>query len=248
MSWAATPWSTDLQEQWRHRTQASTWTFPSDWDSPACEAVCEALCEGKDFTPAAERLGRSRAAAGVSLAETLADVDVLAGLLLDPAAAEPLRRAVSLGWADGIQAPPVTVSDPLTGLVTAEYLKVRLGEVYQAAEVSGVPVSDSHAFVVVRMPGRSDDWVHGLPMILVADVMRTVFDGGRTHGRLGRSVAVVLAERDTVLARRARLLCTMIAAQMPSQPGDAVAIPSVWIENLPPTYSAALALMGELGR
>lgn len=247
MTWATTPWSTDLQSRWRDLTQASTWTFPSDWDSPAVEAVCEALCAGGDFQPAAERLGRTRAADGVSLAETLADVDVLASLV-DPAVVEPLRRAVSLGWADRIQAPPVTVSDPLTGLVTAEYLKVRLAEVYQASEVDGVSVSDSHAFVVVRLSGRSNSWVHGLPMILVADVMRTVFDGGRTHAQLGSSVAVVLTTRDAVLARRARLMCTMIASQAPTEVDNSVSIPSVWIENLPTTYRAALALIGELGR
>lgn len=247
MTWATSPWSTDLQSRWRDLTQASAWTFPSDWETPAVEALCEALCGGTDVRPAAQRLGQLRAAAGVSLAETLADVDVLAGLV-DPSLAEPLRRAVSLGWADRIQAPPVTVSDPLTGLVTPEYLRVRLAEVYQAAEVDGVPVPDSHALVLVQLSRRSGSWLQGLPMILVADVMRTVFDGGRTHAQLGPAVAAVLAPRDPMLARRARLMCTMIAAQAPAEGDDTATIPSVWIENLPPSYRAALDLIGELGR
>ena len=54
-----------------------------------------------------------------------------------PRYTDPLRRAVSLGWADRISAPPASVEDPLTGLTTPEYLRVRLGELYRAADVSG---------------------------------------------------------------------------------------------------------------
>ena len=76
---------------------------------------------------------RARAAAGASLGETLADVDGLT----DGAAGhrdEVLHRAVSLGWADRMMDPPITVFDPLTGLVSRDYLRTRLGEVYRAGD------------------------------------------------------------------------------------------------------------------
>ncbi|MTD14140.1 GGDEF domain-containing protein [Nakamurella sp. YIM 132087] len=240
--------SSELHDEWRLRTTSLAWTFPADWEDPAVEALCEAIDEGGNIWPAAERLGRARAAAGVSLAEALADIDVLA-TITDPRYTESLRRAVSLGWADRVTAPPAAVSDPLTGLVTPEYLKVRLAEIYRAAEVEGGAVPDSSALVVVRLDLTDrTGWQRVLPMILSADVMRSVFDGGRTLAQLGPSVAVVLTDRDAVLARRARLLATMIGSQLAVDPAASIPDPQVWIENLPPTYNSALDLLGELGR
>ena len=55
-------------------------------------------------------------------------------------------------------------------------------------------------------------------MILVADAMRQVFDGGQSLALLGESVAVVLCDRDVMLARRARLLCNFIDRQIDIDP------------------------------
>ncbi len=240
--------SNELRQQWKARASAYGWAFPSDWHVPAVDAVCDALTADADVWAAAERLGRDRAGAGVSLAEALVDVDGLA-TIAHARYTDPLRRAVCLGWADRISAPPSSVEDPLSGLATPEYLQVRLGEVYRAAEVSGGSVESDSALVVVRLDLEDQrGWQRTLPMILVADAMRQVFDGGQSLALLGESVAVVLCDRDAMLARRARLLCNFINHQIDVDPQVAIPGPSVWIETLPTRYGAAMDLIAELGR
>ena len=240
--------ATDLRHQWQAKAASFGWTFPSDWHDPAIEAVCDALAAGADVWDAAERLGRGRAAAGVSLAEALVDVDALA-TIVPGRYTDALRRAVSLGWADRVTVPAASVADPMTGLVTPEYLQVRLGEVYRAAEARAEPVSTSWALVVVRLDLAGHvGWQRTLPMILVADGLRRVFDGGQTLVLMGEAVAVALCERDLVLARRARLVRSMVTDAIERDPQIIVPGPAVWIENLPSTHSAARDLMTELGR
>ncbi len=245
---APTMTSNELRQDWQYRAGAYGWGFPDDWHVPAVEAVCEAILADADVWAAAERLGESRAAAGVPLAEALADVDSLAAMV-HPRYTDPLRRAVSLGWADRIIAPPSTVADPLTGLVTPEYLNLRLGEVYRAAEVTGEQLAAGWALVVVRLDllGHSG-WQRILPMILVADGLRRVFDGGESLALLADSVAVVLCRREPMLARRARLLCSMISDQIELDARLVIPAPSVWIETLPPGYAAARDLVADLSR
>lgn len=240
--------SSQLCREWNERSSAFGWAFPSDWHVPAVDAVCDAITADVDAWAAAERLGRTRAAAGVSLAETLVDIDGLAAVA-PGRYTEPLRRAVSLGWSDRIMAPPSTVADPLTGLVTSEYLRVRLGELYREAGVRGEPAGARSSLVVIRLDlnGHSG-WQRTLPMILVGEAMRTVFDGGQSLALLSDAVAVALSDRDAMLARRARLLCSMITEGIELDPGVAVPPPAVWIEALPQNYSTAVDLMVQLGR
>jgi len=201
-----------------------------------------------DVWAAAERLGRDRAAAGVSLAEALVDIDSLAAIT-HQRYTDPLRRAVSLGWADRITTPPSSVEDPLTGLATPEYLEVRLGEIYRAAGSSGGSEPLPWALVVVRLDlAGQRGWQRTLPMILVADAMRQVFDAGESLALLGQSVAAVLGEREASLSRRARVLSSFISAQLEIDPQILIPPPSVWIEALPTTYGAAIKLIAELGR
>jgi hypothetical protein len=238
--------STELRDEWEAKAAAYGWAFASDWHVPAVDAVCDAIAANADIWAAAERLGRSRAAAGVSLAETLADIDGLAAIV-HGRYTDALRRGVSLGWADSATAPPSNVADPLTGLLTAEYLRVRLGELYRAADVRGEQVPTSSALVVVRIQlDARKAWRRPLPMVLVGQEMRRLFDGGQTLAMLSETVAVALCERDEMLARRARLLCTMITDQIDEDPQVRVPAPSVWIETLPQRYGAALDLISEL--
>ncbi len=237
-----------LAREWEQRSAQAGWAFPSDWRVPAIDAVCDAICADEDVWAAADRLGRARAASGISLGETLADIDVLCALA--PAHyTSVLRRSVSLGWSDRITAPPSTVSNPITGLVTPEYAQVRLGELYRDAESRGARIADEIGLVVIRLDltGRTG-WARALPMILAADCMRTVFNGGQTLAQLGESVAIALAPRNTMLARRARLLASMIAAQVEGDPQAVIPAPHIWIENLPSGYNAGLDLLAELGR
>src|SRR4029077_1106027 len=212
------------------------------------EALCEACVRGDYLWPTAERLGSVRADAGVSLGETLADVDsltaVLPGLQTDV-----LHRAVSLGWADRMMAPPPPVFDPLTGLVSQDYLQTRMGEVYREADVSATNVSMTHALVVVRidLTGRTD-WDRITPLILSGDAMRTVFDGGQTLARLADHMAVALTERGPMLPRRAQLLAGMVSERLARADSSPNPGPRVWIEQLPDSLPAAVDLIGQLDR
>jgi len=240
--------STELRLQWEARASASGWAFPSDWHVAAVDAICEAVTVAADIWAAAERLGRERASAGVSLAEALVDIDSLA-TITHPRYTEPLRRAVSLGWADRITTPPSSVEDPLTGLATPQYLQVRLGEIYRAVDSSAEPAPFPWALIVVRLNLTGQQgWQRTLPMILIGDAMRQVFDTGQSLALLGESAAAVLSERDPQLARRARLLSSFITAQLNADPQIRVRPPSVWIEGLPTTHGGAIKLIAELGR
>ncbi len=238
--------STELQDLWFAHSSNTGWVFASDWHEPAIDALCEACLRGENLWPAAQRLGASRAAAGVSLGETLADVDgltaVLPGLPIDV-----LHRGVSLGWADRMMAPRPSVFDPLTGLVSQDYLRTRMGEVYRAADVAGTKVSATHAMVVVRvdLTGRSG-WDRITPLILSGDAMRTVFDGGQTLARLADHMAVVLTEREFRLARRAQLLTGLVTERLARPGRDPLPGPRVWIERLPDSLRAATDLVAQL--
>ncbi len=237
-----------LRTEWSNRSLSASWAFPSDWDSPAVDAVCEAIASDQDIFPAAERLGRVRAAAGVGLGESLADVDQLI-TLIRTRHAELLRRAVSLGWADRVVVAGAEISDPLTGLVTRDYLQLRVGEVYQSGAARATDVAADFALVVVRaeLVGRSI-WHRVLPMILVGETMRVVFDAGETLARLGEPMAVALVPRSPMLARRVQLFKRLLSTRTGADPDVHIAPPRVWIESLPGTYQAARALLSELGR
>jgi len=240
--------SAELQDRWFVQSSGGGWIFAGDWHETAVEALCEACVYGDNLWPAAERLGSARAAAGVSLGETLADIDGLT-TVLPGLPADVLQRAVSLGWADRMMAPEPSVLDPLTGLVSIDYLRTRIGEVYRAAEVAGHRVSADQALVVIKvdLTGRAG-WHRITPLILAGDALRTVFDGGQTLVRLADHMAVVLTARDPLLARRVQLLCGLVSERLTR--GHRVPSPGsrIWIEQLPDSLPAAIDLIGELGR
>jgi hypothetical protein len=240
--------SVELQDLWFVQSSGDGWIFAADWHEPAVEALCEACVQGHNLWPAAERLGGARADAGVSLGETLADVDGLT-TVLPGLPADVLHRAVSLGWADRMMAHVPAVLDPLTGLASIDYLRTRLGEIYRAGEVAGDRVSDGQALVVVRidLTGRTG-WDRITPLILVGDALRTVFDGGQSLAKLSDHMAVALTDRDPGLARRVQLLSGLAGQRLST--ADRLPSPSqrVWIERLPDSLPPAIDLIGELGR
>jgi hypothetical protein len=184
----------------------------------------------------------------VSLGETLADIDGLT-TVFPGLPADVLQRAVSLGWADRMMAPQPSVMDPLTGLVSIDYLRTRIGEIYRAGEVAGRRVSADHALVVIKLDlaGRAG-WQRITPLILAGDALRAVFDGGQTLVRLADHMAVVLTDRGPLLARRVQLLSGLVTQRLSSLRRVPTAGSRVWIEQLPDSLPAAIDLIGELGR
>ncbi|MEV0058057.1 hypothetical protein AB0H34_47170 [Saccharopolyspora shandongensis] len=203
-----------LRSRWRTASLAAGWPFPSDWASDAVEAVCAAVVAGDSLAESLADLGASRAEAGVGLAGTLQDLAALHavssgwhdGLVsADPdAVPTAMVRATALGWSDVVARMSVgrEVEDPLTGLTTAGYLRTRLHEVYRAARAEGRPAGNGHVLVTVSLGATGDDYPRMMAMVLIADALRTVFDGGETTSLLRSATAVVLAQRDRLLPAR----------------------------------------------
>ncbi|WP_370970693.1 GGDEF domain-containing protein [Amycolatopsis sp. cg9] len=254
-----------LRARWRTASLAAGWRFPSDWALPEVDAVCAAVM-AKGRVEAAETalagLARARAAAGAGLAETLADLAALHavldhgsdGFVSPDVDATPARllRTTALAWADVAtdQLVHTEVTDPLTGLPSAAYLRTRLYEVYRSAAARERTAAEEHVLLVVSLDLST---VAGFPrltgMILVADALRSVFDSGQSVASLGPSVVAALVPKDDrvgshgVALRRALNERLSVDAQL----ADA-GKPRVSAVRLPATHELACDLLAQLAR
>jgi hypothetical protein len=251
--WAAEPGLAGLREAWRQRSLASGWLAADDWHSEAVNAVVAATYgtgpgtgagtgtgtgagtgtgtgagTGK-LTLACARLGRSRAKAGIGIAETIDDLAalfaVLGGEQGEPAEPRgPDRRgsdpplhlvcSIAEGWAEeGLAQLSVGgCEDPLSGLATVPYLRTRLAEVYREAAYRGTSPAETHRLLVIGLPRRPDPWRRMALAIVVGHDLRTAFPGGETLSlaRPGPAIALVRARGDLPM-RYARLRRTIQA-------------------------------------
>jgi GGDEF domain-containing protein len=254
-----------LRARWRTASLAAGWRFPSDWALPEVDAVCAAVM-GRGRAEVAETalagLARARAAAGAGLSETLADLAALHAVLDRPddgfvtpdvdATPARLLRVTALAWADVAtdQLVHTEVTDPLTGLPTAAYLRTRLEEIYRGAARDERPAAEDQVLLVVSLDLSS---VAGFPrltgMILAADALRSVFDGGESVASLGPSVVGALVPKDENLAshgvslRRALNERLSVDAQL-----SEVGRPRVSAVRLPATHELACDLLARLAR
>ncbi|MGQ0838385.1 GGDEF domain-containing protein [Actinokineospora sp.] len=253
-----------LRARWRTASIAAGWRFPSDWGLPEVDDVCVSVVGGADLLTALSGLARARARAGAGLDETLADLAALHAVLTTPTeigglvSADPdatpakLLRVTAVAWADTAmgEVRAAETVETLTGLATGEYLRVRLGEVYRRAVRDGYCPSDRFVLLVVSVDlSRVAGWPRLMAMVLVADVLRQVFDGGESVAVLGPSVAVVLAEREGGLAERAADARGLIADRLAVDPElRSARRPEVRVERLPVTEAAALRLVHGVSR
>lgn len=255
-----------LRARWRTASIASGWRFPADWTVAEVDQVCEAVLAAggsdEDWEDALVRLGRARALAGSSLGETLQDVAALHAVLSGPehrdgmVSADPdalparLLRLTALAWSDVLvrQLAHSEASDGLTGLANAAYLRARLREVYREAAAAGVAARGRYVLVVVapELTGTSG-WSRLAAMVLLADVLRAVWDGGQTLATIGPNTMVVLAERDDRLSERVAATRWVAARRLAIDPQlRSIGPPSVWLETLPASHAAACRLVTEL--
>jgi hypothetical protein len=225
---------------------------------PEVDTVCRSALVKADLADPLADLGRARALSGAGLDETLMDVAALHAVLSDPRllAANPdavparLLRLTALAWADvsNEEIARCEVKESLTGLSTSGYLRTRLGEIYRQANRDEAPVC--HVLLTVGVDlSAVIGWSRLMAMVLAADVLRQVFDGGESLALLGPSVAVVLTERDNDLAHRSARARCMLAARLSVDP-DLHSLGSIELRlhELPATYDAACALVETLGR
>ena len=247
-----------LRARWRTASIAAGWRFPSDWALPEVDAVCASALVRADLADPLAELGRARATSGAGLDETLTDVAALHAVLSDPRllAANPdavparLLRLTALAWADvsNHEIARSEVREGLTGLSTSAYLRTRLGEIYRRAARDGAPVG--HVLLTVSIDlSEVIGWSRLMAMVLAADVLRQVFDGGESLALLGPSVAVVLTERDFELAARSLRARSLLAERLSVDPHLTTLGPiEVRLHRLPESHEAACGLVESLGR
>ncbi len=224
-----------LRDAWRRRSLTNGWLSADDWHTWAVDAVTEAAVSGagRDMILACGGLGRSRAEAGIGIAETIEDLAALFAALddaaLDDAALDdtvpPLRFVTSacVGWAEeGLtRHSQGGCEDPLTGLATVPYLRTRLAEIYREADQAGTSPARTHRLVVVELtrqagrPERPDPWHRMAQAILLGHDLRAAFPGGDTLcgnplSAAGNRAAIALVRaRDDLPARYANLRRTV---------------------------------------
>jgi GGDEF domain-containing protein len=163
-----------------------------------------------------------------------------------------LLRVTAVAWADAAldQLASTEVTDSLTGLPTSAYLRTRLGEVYrQAARRDRQPAEDHTLLVVSADFSSLGGWSRLSCMILIADVLRTVFDAGESAACLGPSVVAVLVARDGEIASHAVLLRRKLTERLSLDPQlHELTQPRIQLVRLPSTHDAATRLLTQLGR
>lgn len=250
-----------LRERWFACSNALGWAVASEWDHPTVDEVCEAVLAGRAGPPLERALtgwAGARAAAGIGLDETLADLSALhtavSGALgdlvprrtlgLPGAEGSRLVRVVSLGWTDVAcgDLSEASAVDPLSGLASARYLHTRLAEVYRAARARGDRVGGAYALVVVTLSVAG--WSRVAPLAVAGDAASVVFDAGETIAVVGRSTVVVLAPREG-LAARVRVLRGLLGRRLAGSSGVTGA-PSARIVALPATLDGAEEVLDRL--
>jgi GGDEF domain-containing protein len=215
------------------------------------EAVGEALTSETDVTSACSVVGRDVARDGASLGEALSGLRTTYELVTGTMPDFEATQALSVAWSDAAleYLHDLSCEDPLTGLASLAHVRSRLDEIYREAELTDVPVSRSHALVVVELCFRQPVGVPGhhftraLRLVQVTEAMRAVFSGGQTLGRLGLDRAGAVVSRTADLG-----VSTGLLREYLSDLDLGEADVRVWIEGLPAAAESATRLLDDLAR
>ena len=217
---------------------------------PRFGAVGEALASGSGSVDACEVVGSDLARDGVSLEEALDALSTTYRMVRggDPDHAD--TRALSLGWSEATLGylNRLSCEDPLSGLGSMAHVRGRLAELYRGQSGDGDALRDTHALVVVDVPVARGTARAGrirveqaLRASRVGKLVRTVFPGAETIGRVGPRKVVVMCERDDRLGPRVAELRQRLVGLDPEVPPA-----RVWIEALPDSEAEAAGLLDEL--
>ncbi|MBB6556624.1 hypothetical protein [Nonomuraea rubra] len=225
----------DVLSRWRHRSMAAGWSLAEDWWTPEVEVVLKAVRGTCDLPQACWALGAARAGAGVGVAEGMND---LAALFAVTGAGGPpfaALRSFATGWAEHGFAPlgELHCEDPLTGLVTAAYLRTRLAQLYRGT-------ARGTCLVAAEPPDPPEDLAERLAAALnLATALRRAFPGDETLALLGPVRVGAVTRMDGELSGKvARLRDSEILY------GHR---PRVRVRPLPKAYGQALALIRSMG-
>jgi GGDEF domain-containing protein len=215
------------------------------------EAVGEALVSDADVIAACTVVGRDVARDGAALGEALSGLRATYHLVRSSPPEFEATEALSVAWSEATleYLHALSCEDPLTGLASLAHVRSRLDELYREAELTDVPVTGSHALVVVELrfheptsvPGHQ--FTRALRLVQVTEAMRAVYSGGQTLGRLGLDRAVAVVTRTVDLGTSVALLREFLG-DLDLGSSD----PRVWIEGLPSSADSAARLLDELAR
>lgn len=215
------------------------------------EAVGEALVSGSDVTAACAVVGRDVARDGAALGEALSGLRTTYEMVLATEPSFAATEALSVAWSEATLAylHDLSCEDPMTGLASLAHVRTRLEELYREAELTDVPVSTSHALVIVDLPtrrpadGPGHQFTRALRLVQVTEALRAVYSGGQSLGRLGLDRAVAVVARGADLGLSVALLRELVEEL---DLGDVEL--RVWIEGLPASSESATLLVDDLAR
>jgi hypothetical protein len=215
------------------------------------EAVGEALAAGGEALGACAVVGRDVARDGAALGEALSGLRTTYTLVLGRDPDFAATEALSVAWSEATleYLHDLSCEDPMTGLTSLAHVRTRLAELYRDADLTDVPVRESHALVLVEVRFRRHDdfaahhFTRALRLVQIAEAIRSVYSGGETLGRVGLDRAVAVVGRSADLGQSVGLLREFL------QDLDlGAADVRVWIEGLPGGADAASRLLDELAR
>ena len=212
------------------------------------EAVAEMLRDGRAENEALRYAGRHAADSGAGLEEALDDLATTVRTV--SGSVEPnfgMVRELAHGWSDAQlnYFHSLSCEDPLTGLTSLSHIRTRLGDAYREAGRQGADVGVTLVVVDLvdeEVPMSRLD--RAMRLVHVSEMLRSVFSGDETLGRLTGTRAVAVARRDDQLATSVNSLRQLLTAWS----GRGGPRSRVWIEGLPPSVSGAVSLLDELAR
>ncbi len=225
------------------------------------EAVGEALLSGSDVLDVCSVAGQDLARDGASVEETL---EGLRATWRQVSGGEPSFEVVTAlvtAWSETTLGylHQLSCDDPLTGLASQAHLRSRLSELYrlahaQAGSGAGSAGVGAHALVLCALPfgddpseEPGDHFTRAMRLARAGELARTAFARDETIARLGTRRVAVLARRDEMLARRVRVLRTLLESIESGERSGGPRV-RVWIEGLPPSDPGAGMLLDDLAR
>ncbi|HET6561224.1 MAG TPA: hypothetical protein VFG72_05060 [Marmoricola sp.] len=228
----------------RELSDAERRRLPAGYD-----AVAEALVSGRCPLAACAVVGRAAARDGASLAEALTSLAATYTALGGAVPGFSAVEALSVAWSEATLEflHDLSCEDPLTGLASFSHLRTRVAELYREAERSGVPITGTHALVVVDVVGAPAEgagapFTRALRLAAVAEALRTLFSGEETIARARRDRILVLARRGPELGETLEIGRELFRdLELPD-------LPRTWIEGLPAHPGLGVRLLSELAR
>lgn len=175
---------------------------------------------------------------GIGISATLDDFAALCSAARwDSPPIEPVK-ALAEGWVEGGQTSD-DCRDPLTGLVTPAYLRIRLGELYRAAADAELPPERSHRLLIVALDGAVDPWRRIARLIVIGHELRSFFLHGETVCLLSRNRVGVLAPQSKNPEERVAVLRRALVQEHRAE---------LWSVPLPPTHPEAEQLVSDIAK